>query len=296
MTGNRQRLSPTRRGIAVVPTLLTLGNGICGFAAIAKIIDASTLPDSGDFSEKVIQAAWLIFLGMIFDTLDGRVARLTNQTTEFGVQLDSCTDVVTFGVAPALLVKVIYEQAMTAADLEYNVKLTFCLTALYTVCAILRLARFSAETESEDAVHHVFSGLPTPAGAGIIASAVFFIFEGDMALGFEFGGTTQLGIKMIFLFLPPALGLLMVSRVRYVHVGNRFIRGRKTYNFLAQVIICMFLVAFCHEWTIFLFFLGYVFSGPLMATIGLFRSGRPSPWSRIRNRSNRESGPDQKIE
>lgn len=264
--------SSKRRGIAIVPTLLTLGNGVCGFAAIAKILDAFMTPDSAAFPEKVIQAAWLIFLGMIFDTLDGRVARLTNQTTEFGVQLDSCTDVVTFGVAPALLVKVIYEQAMVSANMHYSVKLTFCLSALYTVCAILRLARFAAETESEDSVHNVFSGLPTPAAAGIIASGVFFIFQGDEALGFTFGETTKIAMKMAFVFLPPALGLLMISRVRYVHVGNRFIRGRKTFNFLAQAIIGIFLVAFCHEWTIFLFFLGYVLSGPTMALVTCVKS------------------------
>jgi len=255
---------PKRRGIAVVPTLLTLGNVVCGVAAISKLLDAFMAPDAADFSDKIIQAAWLIFLGMIFDALDGRVARLTNQTSEFGVQLDSCTDVVTFGVAPALLVKAVYEHAMAAAGLSYSVKLTFCLCALYAVCAILRLARFAVETDEEES-HDTFSGLPTPAAAGVIAAAVIFLFDtGGTMNPFSFSTETVLLLKRIFIILPPILGLLMVSRIPYTHLVNRYVRGRKTFNYLTQGILCLFLLAFCHEWALFLSLTAYVFSGPIL--------------------------------
>ena len=206
---------------------------------------------------------------MIFDALDGRVARLTKQTSEFGVQLDSCTDVVTFGVAPALLVKAVYEHAMAGAGLTYSFKLTFCLCALYTVCAILRLARFAAETDTETSSHDSFEGLPAPAAAGFLAAGVFFLFEsGGMLSPFSFGETATLLLKRVFLVLPPILGLLMVSRIRYVHMVNRYVRGRKTFNYLIQGILCIFLLAFCHEWALFLFLAAYVISGPVLQAYG----------------------------
>jgi len=100
--------------IPVLPTIMTLGNLVCGFMAMAKTVDAMTSstgagPLDPAFAEKILQAAGLVLLGMIFDALDGRVARLTKSTSPFGAQVDSLADAVTFGVTPALMAKVVYE-------------------------------------------------------------------------------------------------------------------------------------------------------------------------------------------
>ena len=261
-----------KRGIAVVPTLLTLGNGFCGFLAISKMVDAVAAGTPYGFADKITQAAWLIFLAMIFDALDGRVARLTNQASEFGVQLDSLTDIVSFGVAPALLIKVTYEQAMIQEQISYGVKLPLLLSSLYVLCAVLRLARFSLDTDTDDASHISFSGLPSPAAAGMLASSVFFLFNGGESLGFSLSQPLVLNLKRVFIFLPPLLGLLMISKIPYVHMVNRYVRGRKTFNFLAQGILCLFLVAFCHDWAIFLSFTGYVVSGPVLVGVCIVRT------------------------
>jgi len=267
-------MAPSRsvkRGIAVVPTLLTLGNGFCGFLAISKIVDAIAAGTAEGFADKVTQAAWLIFLAMIFDALDGRVARLTNQASEFGVQLDSLTDIVSFGVAPALLVKVVYEQALVQAQIPFNSKLPLLLSSLYMLCAVLRLARFSLDTDAEESSHNFFSGLPSPAAAGMMASSIFFLFAGGESLGISLSQPLVLACKRAIIFLPPILGLLMISKTPYVHMVNRYVRGRKTFNFLAQGILCLFLVAFCHDWAVFLFFTGYVATGPVLAGVRLIR-------------------------
>jgi CDP-diacylglycerol--serine O-phosphatidyltransferase len=254
----------TKKGIAIIPTLLTLGNGFCGFLALAKTLDAIMLAGSPGFAEKMTQAAWLIFLAMVFDALDGRVARLTKQTTEFGAQLDSFTDLISFGIAPAILIKAIYEQAMLQAEMNFSAKLTLLLTALYTICAVLRLARFTVETTPEDS-HKLFTGLPTPAAAGMVAATVLFLFEGHQTFPFMKDPATLFTLKRTMLFLPALLGLLMISKIEFVHLANRFIRGRKTFNYLVQGVLCIFIIAFWYEWAFLLCFLLYVLSGPVLA-------------------------------
>jgi len=261
-----------KKGIALIPTLLTLGNGFCGFLAISKVVDGIALQSAEGFSDKIIQAAWFIFLAMIFDALDGRVARLTKQTSEFGVYLDSLTDIVSFGVAPALLAKVLYEQTLIEAGIAYNVKLPLLLSSLYMLCAVLRLARYSLESDSGDESHKSFSGLPSPAAAGVIASSVFFLFEGGDSLGFTMSEPFVLTLRRASIFVPPLLGLLMISRIEYVHVVSRFVRGRKTFNYLAQGLLCLFLVAFCHDWAIFATFTLFVLSGPVLAAFKFCRN------------------------
>jgi CDP-diacylglycerol--serine O-phosphatidyltransferase len=261
----------SKKGIAVIPTLLTLGNGFCGFVAIAKALDAAMLAGGPQFEEKLTQAAWLIFLAMVFDALDGRVARLTNQTTEFGAQLDSFTDLISFGIAPAVLVKVIYEQGMIQAHASYSVKLTLLLTALYSISSVLRLARFTVDTTPDDVSHNTFLGLPTPAAAGVIAASVLFLYHGHESFPFMNNPTVVLSIKKSMLFLPPLLGLLMISKVEYIHFFNRFVRGRKTFNFLVQGVLCIFVIGFCFEWALLLCFLIYLLSGPSLV---VFHAGK----------------------
>ena len=175
------------RTVAIFPTLLTLANLICGFFAlvVASRIDAPTessdktpitaeinihqiprvpwIVDRKDPTQNIVLCGWLIVLGMLFDTLDGRVARLANQTSDFGAQLDSLSDLVTFGAAPAFLMV----KMCPSFSYEHR-NWVWIIATIFVSCAALRLARFNVETTEEDD-HGWFSGLPTPAAAAAIA-------------------------------------------------------------------------------------------------------------------------------
>ena len=172
------------RTIAVLPTLFTLGNLVCGFFAIvvASRVErplTDRIPpspagvvvafDSNDPTHNIMLSGWLIFMGMVFDALDGHVARLARTSSDFGAELDSLCDVVTFGAAPGfLLVK------MCPYLTFYHPEAIWVIAAALPVCAALRLARFNVETPADDD-HLSFSGLPSPAAAGSIAGfAILF--------------------------------------------------------------------------------------------------------------------------
>ena len=167
------RRSRRRKVYAVLPTLLTLCNAACGFGAIT--IAAKVGPDHFDGFE-LLTAAQLIFLAMLFDMLDGSAARLTNQTSEFGAQLDSLCDAISFGVAPAFILLQLahpehhlMDTMVGQATFNYHPRILWAIAVLFMVCAILRLARFNVESDEEDS-HEFFSGLPSPAAAGVVAS------------------------------------------------------------------------------------------------------------------------------
>lgn len=257
-------MSPRIKPVAMLPTLCTLGNTFCGFLAIAKVADALLHADA--FEQNILFAAWMIMLAMVFDALDGKIARITNQASDFGAQLDSLTDLVTFGVAPAFLTKVIFEHAMTHANLHYQQKFALVISFVYVVCATLRLARFTLETDLDDESHDKFYGLPSPAAAGVVASSVFLLFDAGSPLADLDASVRQQVIR----FLPwilPVLGLLMVSRVEYAHVMSRWFRGRKPFVHLVVVLLILFIVATMHEVAFFICFAGYAIAGPLLVIV-----------------------------
>lgn len=255
-------MSPRFKPVAVLPTLCTLGNTFCGFLALAKCADAVAEPQR--FVSHVVMAAAMIFLAMIFDALDGKIARITNQASDFGAQLDSLTDLVTFGMAPALLAKIVYEHAMISAGLPVSRKLVLVVTFLYAVCALLRLARFTIETDVDDESHEKFFGLPSPAAAGVVASCVFLLFEdGSPLVGID--PETHRTLVRCMLWSLPILGILMVSRVEYVHVMSRWFRGRRPFFHLLTILIAIFLIASAHEVAFFVVFAGYAIAGPILA-------------------------------
>ena len=187
------RPPPTRgRGIYLLPNLFTTGGLFSGFFAI---IAAS----QGRFDAACIA----IFVAGILDGLDGRVARLTNTQSEFGVQYDSLADLVSFGMAPAL---VMYHWSLVSMKLDGNTmgKVGWLAAFLYAACAALRLARFNSQVGSVD--KRWFIGLASPAAAGVMASSVWTLHQ----LGYS-GGT----LRYAALAITIACGLLMVSRIRY---------------------------------------------------------------------------------
>ncbi len=272
------------------PSLITLGNAFCGFLAIIKITDAAFLVGSRPLTAalqpevfaRIETAGLLIFLAMIFDALDGKVARLTDQTTDFGAQLDSLADVITFGVAPAVLAKFMVDlhQPPHGDLLPSHPKFYYLCAALFALFAVMRLARFNVETPSHsEEAHREFSGLPTPAAAAAIVSLLLFICaqtDNREITNLLFSPTIY---NSLIRFLPLVLfltGLLMISTLPYPHFMNTVFRGRKSFPFLALAVFVLILGAL--EWRIVLLSLCalYLLTGPVIGIFRLFFGGKDS--------------------
>lgn len=271
---HRRRLRKHRhRVFAVVPTLLTLGNAACGFGSItfaAKVGPLDQVPGVTDLHSLWISAI-LIFLAMVFDALDGQAARWANQSSEFGAQLDSLCDALSFGAAPAFLMLqfVRHFEAKFDVPFEYHPRLLWVIAVLFVVCAILRLARFNVETEEDDS-HGQFSGLPSPAAAGTVASFPLAIGDLlDLATAAGMRGkvasflvpTVQVALPLITL----AVACLMVSRIRYVHLFNQLFSGRRGRRHLIQVVFGGAAVFLLREMALPLLFCYFAFASPLRA-------------------------------
>ncbi len=269
-----------RRGLrlSMFPTMLTLGNLVCGVLALAYVADASGLFAKGDAvaaADRLVGAGWMIVLGMVFDALDGRVARLTRSTTNFGGQLDSLSDVVTFGVAPALLAKSLVEHTLGSSGTIVETRVAFATAAFYAVCAALRLARYNAEHEEPDQAVTHFTGLPTPGAAGVVAglaiSHTWMIQK--WAPGPEALAAASVVLRFVVLI---GLGLLMVSKVPYTHFANRFLSGRRPIGRVALVFLLVVLMIELKspELVVAGLFLAYGLSGPILVIPRLLRGKR----------------------
>jgi CDP-diacylglycerol---serine O-phosphatidyltransferase len=245
------RRPPRRlRYVAVVPSLFTLANGVCGFAAIivaSRINPLELDPTASTGFPQAMQflaiAGWLIFAGMIFDVLDGRVARMYGAASRFGAELDSMCDVVTFGVAPAFL---LLKMGPTPFDHWIIYRVLFVSSTLYVVCTIVRLARFNVETGLDAESHRYFTGLPSPAAAGCLASVAVFRYELHTTGMPGLEPATLLPYLRIFghilPFLAAGVAVLMVSNVRYPHFVNQSLRGKRPFRMLVTAIVFVALV------------------------------------------------------
>ncbi|QDU63945.1 CDP-alcohol phosphatidyltransferase [Planctomycetes bacterium Pan216] len=284
-----------RRTVAVVPSLFTLANGVCGFASIimASRIQPAVLMTGGEgYAEAMTDlgiAGWLLVAGMVFDVLDGRMARLANAASRFGAELDSLCDVVSFGAAPAFL---LLKLGPTRANpLLY--KILFLAATFYVICTILRLARFNIETDVDEESHRYFKGLPSPAAAGCLASIAIMrshLYGQHGVLDVEYLG------RMVGNALPFAtilLALLMVSNITYLHVVNQKIRGRHSFNHLVMLVIMVGFALLLPELSLVLGFWGFALVGPVRA--GVLRWGwlpRKEPTSRYSTRDE-ETSPEE---
>lgn len=272
--------------VAILPSLATLGNLVCGMGAI-YICLLSMQAGGADLSDRTLGsakmeslfptylaiAAYLLVGAMFFDAMDGRLARLTRRTSEFGGQLDSLADVVSFGVAPAILVLCIAHpanvRAMPPIERIYW-RAEWVMAASYACCAALRLARFNVENVADESAHMGFRGLPSPGAAAAIGGLVIFHEE----LLKEFAPAWTVGL--VATMLPPfamILGLLMVSRFNYLHVVNAMLRGRRPFRQLVALVIVL-LVGFVVQFqlTIALAAAAYALSGPLAAVAAKLRA------------------------
>lgn len=221
-----------RRGVLLLPSLFTVANIFCGFSAIIQAANG-----------KYVLAAGLIVVASILDGLDGRVARITGGTSEFGLQFDSIADTVSFGVAPAY---VMYIWALQPLH-----RLGWAASFLYVICAAARLARFNMQHAVSD--NRYFIGLPTPPAAVALSGVVLFfqIPIADMRVSGAAGG------------LLAVMSLLMVSRMRYRSFKDLVLPPRRPY--LAIIGMAAVLVVVVIEPALFVLVVGfiYVLSGPL---------------------------------
>lgn len=238
----------TRRGIYLLPNLLTTGCLFFGFYAIVAAID-------GNFE----RAGIAIFVAMVFDGLDGRVARLTGTETVFGKEYDSLADMVAFGVAPAI---VCYQWGV-ARIAEYGAawgRFGWIAAFFFAAAAGMRLARFNARSAVQD--KRYFEGLPSPSAAAVVAAFVGLAhkYEADGLFGIDFTG--QAGLIVAFVVTALA-ALLMVSRFPYRSFKDRAASERVRYSRLLLVPLVIALIAVNPPVVLFLLFGGFALSGPL---------------------------------
>jgi len=241
------------RRVAVLPALVTLANAYCGVLSIYKTHD-----------EEFLQAGYLILLAMAFDVLDGLVARLAKAQSKFGAYLDSLSDAISFGAAPAFLAKAVVENEFPwGGPWGYHPKLLTILTIPFAILAVVRLARYNVEHDSGEGSESggrgvaTFAGIPTPGAAGVVASLVLLAY----------GERPFFDARPLLAALPPIcflLGALMVSRIPYAHFGTRFLQGRRDFSYLFIVIILIGLIVYFPEECAAIGFLAYGLSGPVL--------------------------------
>ncbi len=277
-----RRRAAARRGLAVLPTMFTLGNLLCGFAAI---FFASRSQGTMGWSPLTI-AAGFIFAGMLCDGLDGRIARLARATSSLGEQLDSMADMVTFGVAPAFLVVQVvgvetpFLAVSERADDMFD-RIGMVVALIYVACAALRLARFNIEVAGDSPDDHMsFKGLPSPGAAGTVASLVLLHqhFLRHQAEGVHLDASWRLRISAVAMVAVALLAALaMVSRLRYVHVLNRYVRGRAKIETIAWVVIVLLLLLVRPQGALAAAFVLYALSAPMAWLWKMARRKSPHP-------------------
>jgi CDP-diacylglycerol--serine O-phosphatidyltransferase len=265
----RRRLPP----VSVMPTLCTLGNLVCGFAAILYASKPSDFTGPWGWSGLWL-AGVLVFLGMLLDAVDGWVARLTRSISELGVHLDSLADAVTFGVVPAYMMLQLVAQYLSDAQGTSIIgpeaddvlgKVVWAVAVVYVCCAALRLARFNVETGPGRIERgSVFRGLPSPGSAGAIVSLILLhqylvvdLIAKEVPASFARGAA--LGIPLVTLFC----GLAMVSGIAYPHVTNRYLYGPRSFGYVARLVVLLALAIWFTWWTLAVVFTAYVLWGPV---------------------------------
>lgn len=231
------RINKMKRGIFILPSLLTLTSVFFSFYGLILAI-------KGQF----LWSGVLILVAGFFDGIDGKVARLTKTSTKFGVELDSLADVISFGVAPAIL--------FYTWTLEPYGRLGWVVAFVYVACGALRLARFNVQTSIIDPKR--FNGLPIPAAAGMLATAVIF---------FEHLEIQQDHYAILLLLLTVSLSFLMVSSVKFHAFKDLTIVKEKPFSSTVGFVLLMSLIAVAPFVVPFLLCAAYVLSGPIMTTV-----------------------------
>jgi len=219
-----------RKGIYILPNSLTMCGMFAGFYSILAAL-------KGDY----IPASWAIMIAVVFDGLDGWIARLTNSTTRFGIELDSLSDLVAFGVAPAVI---LYKWS-----LMWFGKVGWGIAFIFVACGALRLARYNVQMGSTE--KKSFTGMPIPAAASIVASTAIFYNELRWS-----------GSKSVFiLFLAFVLSMLMVSTLRFHGAKELDFKRRKPFWILVAIALVLAIMVMHKEIALFVFAMIYLIVG-----------------------------------
>lgn len=248
--------------IYLLPNMMTAGNLFCGFAAVLKIIEAALLNNGGEPVANCYHQALAFILGAcVFDLLDGRVARLGGHESPFGREFDSLADVVSFGLAPALLV---YQIVLK----DFH-KTGWVIAFIYLLCGTLRLARFNciaaAVKEPEEMREHSreFIGFPIPAAAGLIASLTLFMLwleEGERTIG-----KWKFALPVLLLFL----SFMMFSHVKYPSFKGLNWRTQRSLPRFLLIIVVLAFSGLNYEWMPALLFVGFLLYGFIRPLLSL---------------------------
>ncbi len=265
-----------RRGIYIIPSMFTIGNILCGFYAVINSVKGyQASPDQA--AHLFDNAARAIGFAVLLDGLDGRIARMTKTTSEFGVELDSIADVITFGIAPAVMA---YTWGYgSTPGLE---RLAWGISFFFLICGALRLARFnvmaraprfSVPGNTPKLDKRYFVGLPIPPAAGLLAAVIHFVPQPLSSYGSE-----QVRIySWVLLSGMAVLAVLMVSTVRYTSFKNIGPKSNKPFIILPLLSLLVAGIWFYSQWVLLLVASIYVSHGPLMKVWGLLnRFRRPS--------------------
>jgi len=278
--------------IAVLPSFITLMNGACGFIAIVFACRSAEVRWNIVFMRNLNMsslalAGYMVFLAMVADVLDGRVARLTRTTSSFGGQLDSLCDAVSFGVAPAFLMIKLVERNIGRLDFDhfrFSLLIWRCIffsAIFYAMCAVVRLARFNVENEENEAAHMSFAGLPSPAAAGVIVSLVIIhqqILPRITARTPDMVRTLDIVSTSILPVVTFLAGVLMVSRIRYPHLANQLLRGKKSLSMLLALFACMLFIIWNLQLAMVVGFCGFALFGVFRWIVfSVFRKPRRPP-------------------
>ncbi|OGL41304.1 MAG: CDP-diacylglycerol--serine O-phosphatidyltransferase [Candidatus Schekmanbacteria bacterium RIFCSPHIGHO2_02_FULL_38_11] len=238
-----------KKGIYILPSLCTTGNAICGFYSIVSVINGITLHSVGDIERAknaFISSAYAIIFGILFDGLDGRIARIMKSTSRFGLEFDSLADLISFGIAPGLLV---YCWALR----PYG-KIGWLAALLFVICGALRLARFN--TQASEGKSRYFTGLPIPAAAGVIATLIIFYFSyWDSLKGFL---RYRAIISVVVVYV---LAFLMVSTIKFRSLKEFDIKKRKPFNVVLGLILFIFIIIMKPQIMVFLISWSYAAFG-----------------------------------
>jgi len=263
-----------RRGIYIIPSMFTIGNILCGFYAVINSVKGyQALPDQA--AHLFDNAARAIGFAVLLDGLDGRIARLTKTTSEFGVELDSIADVITFGIAPAVMA---YTWGYgSTPGLE---RLAWGISFFFLICGALRLARFnvmaraprfSVPGNTPKLDKRYFVGLPIPPAAGLLAAVIHFV---PRPLSSYDAGQIRV-YSWALLAGMAVLAVLMVSRIRYTSFKNVGPKSNKPFIILPLLSLLVAGIWFYSQWVLLSIALAYVSHGPLVKVWGLLNRFRP---------------------
>ncbi len=239
--------------IYLLPNLMTAGNLFCGFMAILSIFEAMRLGGIENIAQSedyFVRAIALILGACIFDVLDGRLARLGGQESDFGREFDSLADIVSFGIAPALLV-------LSVVLNDFDDRLAWTIAFIYLLCGAMRLARFNciAAEDSDGKVKNHFKGIPIPAAAGLISSVTWFM------IWIEEGERDLSKWRHLFLVLMLALSLLMFSKLKYPSFKSVTWKTKRSMPWVVCLVILLVITVNNYQWMPALLFVIYLCYG-----------------------------------